>query len=152
MQNKNPMNWKKIIFVSLSSLFLQLLHWLIYQWIAFPAGLLCVTPLLLCAVYHAFQSDTTENRGLGRMSVFISAVCIPMILSILVSLFSFLHNPDLPVFHPMMEQVPSISGYIALFSGRITMTSFYGLVFAGIDVFLLRLQEQHCCQKGEGRI
>lgn len=134
-------NWKKILLVTLGSLFLQLLHWLIYHWIAFPAGLLWITPLLLCAVYHAFQSDTEKNRGLKRGAVFLSAVCIPLVLSILVSLLSFLHNPNLPVFHPMMEQVPSVEGYIALFSGRITITSFYGLVFAGIDVFLLHWQE-----------
>lgn len=96
---------------------------------------------VLCALYHALQAEPPEKRGMRRSKLFAAAVAFPLVLSVLVTVGCFLYNPDLPVFHPLMEQTPSVVGYVALFSGRITITSLYGLAFARLDVLLLRLQE-----------
>lgn len=133
--------WKKIIIVTLCSLFLQLLHWLIYQWTAFPAEMLFVTPLPLCAVYHVYQSDTPENRGLRRLHVFFGGVLLPFVLSVLISLGMFLHDPDMALYHPFAAPKGGAAETVALYAGRIMLTSLYILFFSGLDVFLLHLQD-----------
>ncbi|WP_298481739.1 hypothetical protein [uncultured Ruminococcus sp.] len=142
--------WKKIILVTLCSLFLQLLHWVIYQWTSFPAGLLFLTPLLLCAVYHVYQSDTLENRGIRRLHVFFGGVLIPLVLSVLVSLGMFLHNPDMSLYHPFQEPQGGAAETVALYSGRMMLTSLYLLIFSGIDVLLLHLQDSRRERKSAG--
>ena len=142
--------WKKLLLVGGCSLFLQLLHWLIYQWVSFPAGLLFLTPLLLCAVYHVYQSDTAESRGLRRLEVFFSGVLIPFLLCALFSGILFLQNPDLYLYHANMLPTGGPTETIALYAGRMMLTSCYVLVFSGLDVLLLRLQDHYRRQKQEG--
>lgn len=142
--------WKKLLLVGGCSLFLQLFHWLIYQWVSFPAGLLFLTPLLLCAVYHVYQSDTAESRGLRRLEVFFSGVLIPFLLCALFSGILFLQNPDLYLYHANMLPTGGRTETIALYAGRMMLTSCYVLVFSGLDVLLLRLQDHHLRQKQEG--
>lgn len=142
--------WKKLLLVGGCSLFLQLLHWLIYQWVSFPAGLLFLTPLLLCAVYHVYQSDTAESRGLRRLEVFFSGVLIPFLLCALFSGILFLQNPDLYLYHANMLPNGGRTETIALYAGRMMLTSCYVLAFSGLDVLLLRLQDHHLRQKQEG--
>ncbi len=132
---------QRFLLITFSSLLLQLIHWLVYHFTAFPAQLLFLTPLILCAAYHAVQSDSLQNRGVSRWLCFFAAVLVPLLLSILVSVVVYLRAPDLPVFHPMLPQTPSFLGNIALFSGRLTITSFYLLVFSAIDVILLHWQD-----------
>lgn len=144
--------WKKIIFVVLCSLFLQLLHWLVYQWTSFSAGLLFLTPLLLCAVYHVYQSDTLENRGLRRLHVFLGGVLIPLLLSGMVSLALFLHDPDMSLYHAFQEPEGNAAETAALYAGRIMLTSLYLLLFSGIDVLLLRLQDSRRERKSAGGV
>lgn len=143
-------SWKKIVLLALSSLFLQVLHWLLYQWIGFSAGFLALTPMLLCAGYHIYQSDTVQNRGIGRKPVFFGTVLIPLVIGILVSLGMFLHNPDMSLYHPSAMPENSVSEVAALYAGRVVLTSGYLLVFSGIDCLLLHLQDKHREQKKTG--
>ena len=133
--------------VTLCSLLLQVMHWLIYTWTSFPAGLLAITPLLLCGIYHAYQADSSQNHGLKRLQVFLTAVLVPFLLSILVSALCYGFNPDLTVFHPMAVQERNAAEYLALFSGRISITSFYLLVFSAVDIPLQHWQESRRTRK-----
>lgn len=144
-------NRRDFILVTLVSLFLQIIHWLIYSWTSFSAGLLFLTPLVLCALYHAYQADTTENRGLSRLQVFLAGVVIPFVLSILVTIAMYVHNPDLTIFHPMAVQERNAAEYVMMFAGRLTITSFYLLVFAWIDIPLQHFQERHKERKQDRR-
>lgn len=143
-------DWKKIVAVTAASLFLQILHWLIYQWTAFPVGMLFVTPLLLCAVYHVYQSDTLENRGIRRLHVFLAGILLPFLLSAVVSAAMFLHNPDMSLYHPFVRPTGSAAETAALYAGRVMLTSLYLLVFSGLDCILLHLQDGYRRRKAAG--
>ncbi len=137
-------NWKGILIAAVSSLFLQLAHWIIYEIVEFPAVLLGFTPLLLCAAYHAVQSDADENRRMSRRQFFFGAVFLPLLISILFSLGFFLHDPDMSIYHTAATE--SDNGFqvtAAVYAGRISMTALYLLLFALIDIPLQRLQENH---------
>lgn len=142
--------WKKMILVALCSLFLQLLHWGIYQWTSFPARLLFLTPLLLCGVYHVYQSDTLENRGLRRLHVFFGGVLLPLLLSTAISLGMFLYDPDMSLYHPFQEPEGGAAETAALYAGRLMLTSLYLLIFSGIDILLLRFQDSRRAHQSAG--
>lgn len=121
------------------SLALQLVYWLIYAVTEFPAVLLAVAPLLLCAIYHAIQHMPLEKRKLTRLAVFVSTALLPFVVSVIVSVVCYTRNPDLTVYHAWMDQVRDTEENVALYAGRMTITGVYLVVFAALDVPLQKL-------------
>ncbi len=129
-----------MLLVFVCSLFLQAAHWLIYTLTEFPAWLLAITPLVLCGIYHVYQVESMENHGSGRLRIFLAGVLSPFLLSILVSVGCYVHNPDLTIFHPAAVQVRNAAEYLARYAGLVTITSGYLLLFSALDIPLQHLQ------------
>ena len=142
--------WKKYLAVTAASLFLQVLHWALYQWLDFSPLLLALTPLLLCGAYHAVQSDTTAHRGIRRRTVFLAGVLTPLLLSLLLSLGFFLHDPDMSLYHPFAVSQGGAEETAARYAGRVMLTSLYLLVFSAPDCLLLHLQDAYQSRKAMG--
>lgn len=142
--------WKKRCLITLGSLFLQILHWLIYQWTAFPVQMLLLTPLLLCAAYHVCQSDTIENRGISRRNVFFWGVLMPLFIAMLVSVICYVQSPSMALYHSSAEPIVGVVQMMALYAGRTVLTSMYLLIFAGLDGILLYLQDRRQEKKVQG--
>jgi len=121
------------------SLFCQWLNWFIYEKLDYTWWYTLITPLILCGMYHFVQTDAGRNGNFSRHFFFMFSVLIPFLAGILVTVIMILANPQISVFNPQEEYRGTVQEVIAVYSGRIVITSLYLLVFSAVDVFLLRV-------------
>lgn len=124
--------------ITVLSLFSQYLNWLAFEKLGYPWWVALITPLLLCAMYHFVQLDAGGKSGYSRIFVFIFSAAVPLLLGIFLTLAVYLGDPELSTFNPDTGYRGTVRESIALYSGRIAVTSFYLCIFALIDIPILR--------------
>lgn len=144
---KYNISWKAWVVMALSSLLLHVLHWAVYEITAFSVWFAAVTPLVLCLIYHLFQSYCEDGFHLSRKQVFCGTVLLPLIASVIISLLVFVNNPDLGLYASHGQFTGSFIEKIGLYSDRCIISGSYLLIFSLIDIPLLRLQDERRYEK-----
>ena len=128
--------------MALISLFVHVLHWAVYELIAFSIWFAAVTPLVICLIYHLLQTDCQETFNISRKQIFIGTVAVPLLVAAVISVIVFVNNPSLGVYSSGGQLSGSFIEKIAIYSGRIVISALYLLLFSIIDIPLLRFQDQ----------
>ncbi len=136
------LKWTAWLAMAVVSILVHVLHWVAYEFIAFSLWFAAVTPLVICLVYHLFQSDCEESFSVSRRQVFLGTVIIPLFAAIFVSVFVFINNPELGLYARHGQFTGSFIERIGLYSGRIVISGVYLLIFSAIDVPLLRIHDE----------
>lgn len=139
---KNSLRWTAWLWMALVSIFVHVLHWVAYEFTAFSLWFAAVTPLVICLIYHLFQSDCEETFHISRKQVFLGTVIIPLAAALIVSVLIFVNNPNLGLYAVHGQLTGSFIEKIGLYSGRMIISGVYLLVFSAIDVPLLRIQDE----------
>ncbi len=124
--------------IAACSLFAQGVHWFVFEKVAFESAMLWLTPLILCMLYHFVMADSGEGKPYSRKFVFLCAVVIPLLLSIIGTLLIWLNYPHLSLFREGVAPDGSLPEVLGLLCGRITLTSTYMAVFTLPDLLLLK--------------
>lgn len=66
---------------------------------------------------------------------------VPLLIGILLTVIMLLSNPDISNFNPDAEFKGSVQETIATYAGRFVFTSVYMLIFALIDIPLLKIAD-----------
>lgn len=119
-----------------ASLFIQWAHWFIFEKIAFSSVYLGFTPLILCLMYRFMMADCENNGRFSKSFVFIFTVALPLVISVIVSIYMMWSYPDISTFSAN-EPKGLPSEMISLYSGRIVLTSAYLLVYSLIDLLIV---------------
>lgn len=110
------------------SLFAHWVMWFAYLRSGMSKGAFLFMPLILCMMYHFVQLDAGRHGNFSREFFFICAVGVPCILCLVLFFITFdLDSADI-----------SMRGTIAKYSARIMFSSAYLIVFALIDIPVLR--------------
>lgn len=128
--------------VTLTSLFCQWLNWFAYEKIGYVWGITLVTPLILCAIYHFVQLDGDCEGSFSRRFVFIFAAAVPLLIGILLTVIMLLAAPEISVFSPEADYRGTVREIIATYAGRFMFTSLYLLIFALIDIPVLKITDR----------
>lgn len=120
------------------SLFAQWVNWYVYEKAGYGWGHTLITPLILCMMYHFVQLDAGKHGSFSRSFFFIFAVVLPLVTSTALLLILKADSPGLYVFDPDADYESSARSVIAVYAGRFIFTSLYLLIFALIDVPLLK--------------
>ena len=134
------------IIVILMSLFCQFINWFAFEKIGYSWWIALLTPLILCMMYHFIQLDAGAKSGYSRIFVFIFSAAVPLLLGIFLTLAIFLKSPDISTFNLDAEYNGTVSEFLSLYSGRISVTSLYLCIFALIDIPILK-----ACDKARKR-
>ncbi|MBQ8514709.1 MAG: hypothetical protein IJ496_04870 [Ruminococcus sp.] len=151
MQQENR-RLRPILLMIFSSLFLHILHWIIYETIAFSWLMSLITPLVLCLCYHGFQTDCEKTFGLSRKRVFIYAVLVPLLIALGVSVLVFMNNPHLGLYSRGGQLTGGAVEQIGLYAGRTAMSGIYVLIFSAIDIPILQWQDHRRYEKESVRL
>ena len=120
------------------SLFAQWVNWFVYEKAGYGWGYTLITPLILCMMYHFVQTDAGKHGSFSRQFFFVFSVALPLVFSIAVILVLRADSPDIYVFDPQAGYDSSARSLIAVYTGRFIFTSAYLLIFAIIDIPLLK--------------
>ncbi|NLT10402.1 MAG: hypothetical protein GXY08_13040 [Ruminococcus sp.] len=126
------------LIIAICSIFMQWFLWFVYEKAGYSWGFNLVTPLILCMMYHCVQLDAGRQGNFSRRFCFFWGVIVPLIIGVGLTLFLFLRSPDMSPFSPDADYTGKPAEVIAIYSGRIVMTSIYLLIFAVIDVQILK--------------
>ncbi|MGN0622115.1 MAG: hypothetical protein ACI4I9_09630 [Porcipelethomonas sp.] len=124
--------------ITACSLFAQWVHWFVYEKTGISGGFLFFTPLVLCFMYSLVMSECGKNRSFGKGFVFVFSVIIPLALSFVLSAYMVLSYPDMSIFSADKEIKGTPREIIAIYSGRILLTSVYLLVYSAADALLIQ--------------
>lgn len=138
----NSLRWTVWLGMALISILVHLLHWVAYEFTAFSLWFAAVTPLVICLIYHLFQSDCEETFHISRKQVFLGTVIVPLAAAVIVSVLVFVNNPSLGLYAVHGQLTGSFIEKIGLYSGRMIISGVYLLVFSAIDIPLLRIQDE----------
>lgn len=138
----DSLRWTVWLGMALVSILVHVLHWVAYEFTAFSLWFAAVTPLVICLIYHLFQSDCEETFRISRRQVFIGTVIVPLAAALIVSLLIFVNNPNLGLYAVHGQLTGSFIEKIGLYSGRIIISGVYLLIFSAIDIPLLRIQDE----------
>jgi len=120
------------------SLFMQWFIWFMYEKAGYSWGFNLITPLILCMMYHYVQLDAGRHGNFSRRFCFFWGVLIPLVIGTALTLILYLKYPEMSPFDPDAEYKGSFRELAAVYSGRIVMTSAYLLIFAIIDIPILK--------------
>lgn len=151
MQQENR-RLRPMLLMIFSSLFLHILHWIIYEAIAFSWLMSLITPLVLCLCYHGFQTDCEKTFGLSRKRVFMGTVLIPLLIAIGVSVLVFVNNPHIGLYSKGGQLTGGAAEQIGLYAGRTAMSGIYVLIFSAIDIPVLQWQDHQRYEKESVRL
>ncbi len=151
MMNKKISLRSMLLMIGIS-LFLHVLHWVIYEIIAFSWMICLITPLLLCLCYHGFQTDCEGTFGISRKQVFLGTVLIPFLMVIAVSVLLFINDPHMGLYAPNGQLTGSVPEKIALYAGRTVLSGLYVLIFSVIDIPILHWQDGRRYVKESSRL
>lgn len=124
------------------SLFMQWFNWFVYEKIGYSWIYTLITPLILCLMYHLVQLDAGREDCFSRKFFFIFSAAVPFLFGILISVIMLLLCPDISNFNPEADYAGSIQEVIATYFGRIIFTSLYMIIFAAIDIPILRYMDK----------
>lgn len=124
--------------IAVCSLFMQWFLWYVYERAGYSWGYNLITPLILCMMYHFVQLDAGRHGNFSRRFCFFCGVIIPLITGIFLTLFMYLRYPEMSPFDPEADYTGAFREVIAIYSGRIVMTSAYLLIFALADIPILK--------------
>ena len=116
------------------SLFIQCIHWVIFEKAAFASSYLWFTPLVICLMYKLLTLDSKKEKGISKLFVFGFGVALPLVISLAVSIYMIVSYPDLSVFSDTVQESGTARETIALYSGRMVLTSVYLAIFAGLNL------------------
>ena len=122
-----------------ASLFAQWAHWFIYEKTEFSSFYLWFTPLVLCLMYRLLMADSESQGKFSKTFIFIFTVALPLLISLIISVYMLLSYPDISTFSDVKQEMGIPSELIALYSGRIIITSVYLLVYSGIDIIISKI-------------
>lgn len=122
-----------------ASLFAQWAHWFIFEKIEFSSFYLFFTPLVLCFMYRLLMADSENGGRFSKPFIFIFTVALPLAAAFIISVFMLLNYPDISMFSAVRQESGIPSELIALYSGRIFITSVYLLAYSGIDIFISKI-------------
>ena len=128
--------------IFMMSMFSQWLNWYIYEKMEYGWGYMLLTPLILCFMYHFVQMDAGKHGNFSRRFFFLFSVALPLIFSTAVTVLLFIFSPELSIFDSYEEYSGNFIETIAIYAGRIMITSVYLLIFAVIDIPLLKKSEE----------
>ncbi|MBQ8687101.1 MAG: hypothetical protein IJ512_00975 [Ruminococcus sp.] len=140
-------SWKPVVMMVLLSLFLHVLHWILYDAIAVTYAFCFLTPLLLCLCYHLFQTDCQATFGFSRKKVFFGTVFIPLLAAIAVSGIVFINNPHLGLYSHGGQLTGGAAEKIGLYAGRTILSGIYVLLFSVADIPILHWQDRNRYEK-----
>ena len=120
------------------SLFAQWVNWYVYEKVGYGWGYTLITPLILCMMYHFVQLDAGKHGSFTRLFFFIFSVALPLIFSAGLTVLMLFTHSDSYVFDPKAGYDSSAGSLIAVYAGRFVFTSAYLLIFALIDIPLLK--------------
>ncbi|MBR4628492.1 MAG: hypothetical protein IKO47_12525 [Ruminococcus sp.] len=125
--NYHASSFSALVIIILS-LFVQCGSWFIFLKSGMSRILFILMPLILCIMYHFVQLDAGKHGNFSREFFFICAVAAPCIFSLVMFFITFdLDSVD-----------NSTRGTIAKYSARIMFTSVFLIIFALIDIPVLR--------------
>lgn len=130
------------VVITVLSLFAQWLNWFAFEKIGYSWWIALITPLILCMMYHFVQLDAGGKSGFSRIYFFIFSAAVPFLLGILLTILIYLGDPDISTFNPEAEYAGTVQELISLYSGRISVTSLYLMIFAAIDIPILRASDK----------
>lgn len=128
--------------VTLTSLFSQWLNWFAYEKIGYVWGITLVTPLILCIIYHFVQLDGGRKGSFSRRFVFIFGVAVPLLTGVVLTVIMLVAAPEISVFSPDADYEGTVREIIATYAGRFIFTSLYLMIFAVIDIPVLKITER----------
>lgn len=120
------------------SLFMQWFIWYLYEKAGYGWGFNLLTPLILCMMYHFVQLDAGLHGNFSRRFCFIWAVIVPLLFSTALTLGIYLSHPHLSLFDPAEDYTGSPAEVVGTYAGRMIFTSVYLLIFAIIDIPILK--------------
>ncbi|MBQ6180550.1 MAG: hypothetical protein IJK31_02555 [Ruminococcus sp.] len=126
------------LIIAVCSIFMQWFLWFVYEKAGYSWGFNLVTPLIICMMYHCVQLDAGRQGNFSRRFCFFWGVIVPLAAGLAMTLFLFLRYPDMSPFSPEADYTGKPREVIAIYSGRIVMTSIYLLIFAVIDIPILK--------------
>ena len=127
----------KAAVMTAASLFIQIIHWVVFDKVQFDSLYLWFTPLIFCLMYRLLMADCEKGGKISKGFIFSFTVAVPFLLAVLVSVYMIVSYPDISTFFATMEETGVLSETIALYSGRITLTSGYLLVYSLLDALII---------------
>lgn len=124
--------------ITVMSLFMQWFIWFAYEKLDKEWYFNLVSPLVLCMMYHFVQLDAGKNGNFSRKFFFIFSIIVPLTLGIAVTLLIYVMNPDISVFNMDRDYEGTAKEIVITYAGRFIYTSLYMLIFAVIDIPVLR--------------
>lgn len=124
--------------ITVMSLFMQWFIWFAYEKLDKEWYFNLVTPLVLCMMYHFVQLDAGKNGNFSRKFFFIFSIIVPLSLGVAVTLLIYVMNSDISVFNMDKDYEGTAKEIVITYAGRFIYTSLYMLIFAVIDIPVLR--------------
>ena len=124
------------------SFFAQWLNWYAFEKIGYSWEFTLVTPLLLCLMYHFVQLDAGIYSNFSRKFFFVFSALVPLAVSIAISTAVYISYPHISSFDRNVCYSGTAPELIATYSGRFTITSLYLIIFAQIDIPVLKYTDR----------
>lgn len=129
--------WGKAAIMTAASLFIQVIHWVVFDKIQFDSFYLWFTPLIFCFMYRLLMADCENGGKISKAFIFSFTVAVPLLLALGVSGYMILSYPDISTFSNEKEETGAVSEIISLYSGRLVLTSGYVLVYSLLDLMIV---------------
>lgn len=124
--------------ITIMSLFMQWFIWFAYEKLDKEWYFNLAAPLLLCMMYHFVQLDAGKNGNFSGKFFFVFSIIVPLALGIAATLLIYVMNPDISVFNMDKDYEGTAKEIVITYAGRFIYTSLYMLIFAVIDIPVLR--------------
>lgn len=129
--------WGKAAVMTAASLFIQIIHWVVFDKVQFDSAYLWFTPLIFCLMYRLLMADCESGGKISKGFIFSFTVAVPFLLALLVSVYMIISYPDISTFSAIKEETGSVSETISIYSGRIVLTSGYLLIYSLLDLLII---------------
>ena len=124
--------------ITVMSLFMQWFIWFAYEKLDKEWYFNLVSPLVLCMMYHFVRLDAGKNGNFSGKFLFVFSIIVPLALGIAVTLLIYVMNPDISVFNMDKDYGGTAKEIVITYAGRFIYTSLYMLIFAVIDIPILK--------------
>lgn len=125
---KFKIGFSSAIVIFILSIFCHILNWYLYDKYGSLLEVMVISPLIFCMMYHFVQLDAGKQGEFYREFFFMCAVGAPCILSLIMFFITL----------DFESEVGSLRYTISAYSARIMLTSVYLIIFALIDIPILR--------------
>lgn len=129
--------WGKALVMTAASLFIQVIHWVVFDKVQFDSTYLWFTPLIFCLMYRFLMADCENGGKISKSFIFCFTALIPFLLAVGVSVYMIISYPDISTFSATKEESGIISETVSLYSGRLVLTSGYLLIYSLLDLLFI---------------